>query len=186
MSELEFDACADLFNDPDYQCLVSHNGVPNLSLLGGPAADITPANLLNKCILKWAEEEQAEEEEEADESPGSRESASGAYSVGSGKPLPECWQTTCADLGVNQSDSSGPAVLGSVTTVAAESSRRRGETREGRRKKKSLKPSAEAVSMANTGRAMPSCMFLLCCFCSFAWHSAIGSFKEQTVGAKRQ
>lgn len=110
-------------------------------------------------MLKWAEEEEAEEEEaeeeEADESPGSKESASSTYSMGSGDSLPERWQTIYADLGADPSDRSDlPAKLGSVTAVGAESSGRRLETAEGKRKKRGLKPSAEAVSMANTGKPM--------------------------------
>ena len=48
-------AAAELFNHPDYQTLVRHKGEPNLSLLRGPSADITPSKLLSKLMSTWSE-----------------------------------------------------------------------------------------------------------------------------------
>ena len=120
---------AELYSHPDYQYLVRHNGQPNLSLFGGPSADITPANLLNKLMTRWSEEEDRK----------SPESASSSATAES------CFATADDTLLSTSTTSSSSAGVRSATATAA-----------GRRGKGALRPSADAVSMANTGcRAVP-------------------------------
>lgn len=149
LTNMSFCICADLFNDPDYQYLVRHNGEPNLSLLGGPAADITPASLLNKLMLKWSKE--------ADESPDdipNPEFTKAAFSnYDSNGVLSERWQTPADDLLPNCNSSSGDTAVESHVTAAR--GRRKGVTSS---RTDRLKPSAEAFSMANTG--LPSFLSL--------------------------
>ena len=145
---------ADLLNHPDYKYLVRHQGEPNLSLLGGPAADITPANLLKKLMVKWSEEA---EETSVCTAPVSRAHAGDAV-------MPERWEEAGgpggSDGAMAQRDQGGlwgraapdlPRV--SSNSPAAAAGRRR-KCR--RRSKKILKPSAEAVSMANSGLYLSS------------------------------
>ena len=97
-----------------------HKGQPNLSLLGGPSADITPANLLNKLVSRWSEEAQSQ-------------LASGCNIPGTPSPI----TTTETLLGTASS-----AARAAPSPRIAESDRSRHS--------KGL-PSAEAISMANTG-----------------------------------
>ena len=121
---------AEPYSHPDYQYLVRHNGQPNLSLFGGSSADITPANLLNKVMTQWSDEE-------AQQSPESASSSATAES---------CFATADGTLpGITINTTSRSTGVRSATAAAA-----------GRRGKGGLKPSADAVSMANTGcRAVP-------------------------------
>ena len=127
VSDRNFGCSADLYNHPDYQYLVHHNGEPNLSLFGGPSADITPANLLSKLMTRWSEE--------AEQSPESASSSATAEA---------CLGTAAAPFSCTD-HSNATARASSATAAAAR-----------RRSKGGLKPSADAVSMANTGcRAVP-------------------------------
>ncbi|DBA73446.1 TPA: hypothetical protein ACH3X1_011479 [Trebouxia sp. C0004] len=130
-TEEEEESLAELYSHPDYQYLVRHNGQPNLSLFGGPSADITPANLLNKLMTQWSEEEDQQ----------SPETASSSATAES------CFATTSDTL------------LSTTTTITTSSSagvRSATAAAAGRRGKTSLRPSADAVSMANTGcRTVP-------------------------------
>lgn len=120
---------ADLYSHPDYQYLVRHSGQPNLSLFDGPSADITPANLLNKLMTRWSEEE----DQQSPESASSSATAESCFATAS-DPLFSTTTTTNCSAGVK-----------SATAATA-----------GRRGKGGLRPSADAVSMANTGcRAVP-------------------------------
>ena len=120
---------AELYSHPDYQYLVRHNGQPNLSLVGGPSADITPANLLNRLMTQWSEEE----DQQSPESASSNATAESCFATASNTLL-STTTTACRSTGV-----------WSATAAAAE-----------RRGKGGLRPSADAVSMANTGcRAVP-------------------------------
>jgi len=108
---------------------VRYNGQPNLSLFGGPSADITPANLLNKLMTQWSEEEDQQ----------SPESASSSATAES------CFATASDTLLSSTTTTNRSAGVRSATAAAA-----------GRRGKGGLRPSADAVSMANTGcRAVP-------------------------------
>ena len=135
---------ADLLNHPDYKYLVRHNGEPNLSLLGGPAADITPANLMKKLMVKWSEE--AAEISEC--TPPGFEACVGDAG------MPERWEEAEPPRG-----SGGPIEQGgqggwrrsSMDGDVKAAGRRGTGGRRRRRNKKGLKPSAEAVSMANQG-----------------------------------
>ena len=114
-----------------------HNGQPNLSLLGGPDADITPANLLKKFMVKWCEE--AEETSECT-SPG----------FGACAGMPE----RCEEAGPS-GESRGPMEQrgqggGRRSSRGVAAAGKRGAAGR-RRSNKSLKPNAEAVSMANQG-----------------------------------
>ena len=121
---------ADLYSHPDYQYLVRHKGQPNLSLFGGSAADITPANLLNKLMTQWSEEEDQQSPESASSSSATAES---------------CFATADDTLLSTTTTTSSSTGFRSATAAAA-----------GRRGKGGLRPSADAVSMANTGcRAVP-------------------------------
>lgn len=135
---------ADLLNHPDYKYLVRHNGEPNLSLLGGPDADITPANLLKKLMVKWSEE--AEESAEQT-TPGFGACAGSAV-------MPERWAEAGAAAGSGRAMEQGVQGGGRGSSmksgVKAAGTRGAGDRRR-RRKNKSLKPNAEAVSMANQG-----------------------------------
>ncbi len=122
---------ADLYSHPDYQYLVRHNGQPNLSLFGGPSADIASANLLNKLMTQWSEEE----DQQSPESASSSATAESCFATASDTLLSNTTTTT----------TSRSAGVRSATAAAA-----------GRRGKGALRPSADAVSMANTGcRAVP-------------------------------
>ena len=132
---------ADLLNHPDYKYLVRHNGEPNLSLLGGPDADISPANLLKKLMVKWSEE--AEESSEC-ATPGFGACAEDAV-------MPEPWEEAGATGGsggaMEQGVQSGRRRSSMKSGVKAAG--RRGEGK--RRRRRNNKPNAEAVSMANQG-----------------------------------
>ncbi|KAA6424665.1 MAG: hypothetical protein FRX49_05332 [Trebouxia sp. A1-2] len=128
-TEEEEEAVAELLSHPDYQYLVCHNGQPNLSLIGGPSADITPANLLNKLMSKWSEEEDQQ----------SHESASSSATAESGF-------ATVSDTLLSTTNITSRSTGVMPATAAAA----------GRRVKGGLRPSADAVSMANSGcRAVP-------------------------------
>ena len=99
-----------------------HKGQPNLSLLGGPCADITPANLLNKLVSRWTEEAQTQ-------------IASSCNIPGT----PSTFVTPTKTL--LGTASSVTTATDSYMTAASDSSRN----------SKGLVPSAEAISMANTG-----------------------------------
>ncbi|DBB18793.1 TPA: hypothetical protein ACH3X3_000394 [Trebouxia sp. C0006] len=129
-TEEEEEALADLYGHPDYQYLVRHKGQPNLSLFGGSAADITPANLLNKLMTQWSEEEDQQSPESASSSSATAES---------------CFATADDTLLSTTTTTSSSTGFRSATAAAA-----------GRRGKGGRRPSADAVSMANTGcRAVP-------------------------------
>ncbi len=126
---------ADLYSHPDYQYLVRHNGQPNLSLFGGPSADITPANLLNKLMTQWSEEE----DQQSPESASSSATAESCFATAVDTLLSRTSTTTTTTT------TSRSAGVRSATAAAA-----------GKGGKGSLRPSADAVSMANTGcRAVP-------------------------------
>ena len=120
---------AELYSHPDYQYLVRHNGQPNLSLFGGPSADITPANLLNKLMTQWSEEED-------------QQSPESASSSATAEP---CFATIGDTLLSTNTASSRSAGFRSATAAAAR-----------RRVKGDWRPSADAVSMANTVGLFPA------------------------------
>ena len=117
-----------------------HNGEPNLSLLGGPHADITPANLLKKLMVKWSEE--------AEESYDS--TAPGFGACAGDAVMPEHWEEAGGSGGATAQEGQGGWRRGSRNSDVTAAGRKGADHRR-RRTKKSLKPNAEAVSMANQG-----------------------------------
>lgn len=145
---------ADLLNHPDYKYLVRHKGEPCLSLLGGPEADITPANLLKKIVAKWSEEPE-------ESSGGSWFGASGGDAV-----MPERWEeaggSAGGSMGAMEEGPRGEGARNSMSSDGKVAGRRRGAGGRQRRRRssKSMKPPADAVSMANQGLC-----FSFACIC---------------------
>lgn len=139
---------ADLLNHPDYKYLVRHNGEPSLSLLGGPEADITPANLLKKIMAKWCKEP----EESSDGN-----TASGFGASAGDAAIPERWEeaggSAGGSRGAMEEGPQGEGARDSLSSDGKAAGRRRGAggRRRRRQSSKSMKPPADAVSMANQG-----------------------------------
>ena len=156
-----FAVIADLLKRPDYKYLVSHDGEPNLSLLGGPHADITPANLLKKLMVKWSEE-----------SSDCIPPGFGACTEDS--VLPERWDEaggSAGSRGPMEQEGQGQWRRGSMNGEVPAAGRRGAECRRRRRHKKSLKPNAEAVSMANQGLHFNHASFCMSGQLHQIWHT---------------
>lgn len=145
---------ADLLNHPDYKYLVRHKGEPSLSLLGGPEADISPANLLKKIMAKWSKEP----EESSDGG-----TASGFGASGGAIAMPERWEEaggSGGSMGAVEEGARGEGARNSMSSDGNAAGRRRGAGGRRRRRisKESLRPPADAVSMANQGSHFQLCM----------------------------